>query len=71
MASSANNTKAANASQKTGDAVRFGLETMQMKKFEPDNERLMERLLGKGTTRDSDTGQLVPAGFSQSGYGLR
>ena len=63
MASSANNTNAANASQKTGDALRFGLETMRMKEFEPDNERLMERLLGKGTTRDSDTGQLVPAGF--------
>lgn len=53
-----------------GDSMQFGLERLNMKTYAPDHERLMERLLGKGTTRDPDTGQLVPPGFSQSGNGF-
>jgi len=48
-----------------GDSVKFGLEKINMKQYEPDNKRLFERVLGKGTTRDPDTGQLVPPGFSE------
>ena len=53
-----------------GDSMKFGLERINMKTYAPDHARLMERLLGKGTTRDPDTGQLVPPGFSQSGNGF-
>lgn len=58
------------ASGRQGDSMKFGLERLCMKTYAPDHERLMERLLGKGTTRDSDTGQLVPPGLSQSGHGF-
>ena len=51
------------ASGRQGDSMKFGLERLNMKTYAPDHERLMERLLGKGTTRDPDTGQLVPPGF--------
>jgi hypothetical protein len=53
------------ASGRQGDSMKFGLERLNMKTYAPDHERLMERLLGKGTTRDFNTGQLVPPGFPQ------
>lgn len=53
-----------------GDSIKFGLERIDMKKYEPNIERLLERVLGKGTTRDSDTGQLVPPGLSESALWL-
>lgn len=61
---------ASDESLQQGDSMKFGLERLNMKTYAPDHERLMERLLGKGTTRDFDTGQLVPPGLSQSGHGF-
>lgn len=55
-------------SPKYGDSIKFGLERLNMKKYEPDNARLIERVLGKGTTRDPDTGQLVPPGFAEPSH---
>ena len=51
-----------------GDSIKFGVERINMKTYEPNNTRLMERVLGKGTTRDPDTGQLVPPGFTEPSH---
>jgi hypothetical protein len=56
---------ASDGSPTCGDSIKFGIERLNMKKYEPDNKRLMERVLGKGVKRDPDTGQLVPPGLAE------